>query len=174
MTDSEGCLRSVVPFLANYAGDLEELLEHELDGPHICAPRTGESILATLHTLRDTYPDATSYEFMIVARNHGLIGVEDPWFEGVVDDPCRIVGVDLIGKEPLDCRFMMQPHFVGSEVRNFPLGISQLKQVQGKEFRVNCCARLSRLQHDVLIPRPYRADACTNGPMPTQSHYPAD
>jgi len=91
---------------------------------------------------------------MIVAWNHGLIGVEDPWFEGVVDDPCRIVGVDLlhgikkfiydhivvwvtnlIGKEPLDCRFMMQPHFVGSEMRNFPLGISQLKQVQGKEFR---------------------------------------
>lgn len=76
MTDSEGRLRSVVPFLANYAGDLEELLEllglssnsclhcmaayHELDGLHIYAPRTGESILATLHTLRDTYPDATS------------------------------------------------------------------------------------------------------------------
>jgi hypothetical protein len=67
MKDSGGRLRAVVPFLANYAGDLEELLEllglgsnsclhclatyHDLDGLHICAPRTGASILETLSTL---------------------------------------------------------------------------------------------------------------------------
>jgi hypothetical protein len=33
---------------------------------------------------------------MIVAWREGLIGVEDLWFDGVVDDPCRIMGVDLL------------------------------------------------------------------------------
>ena len=170
MTDLHGHLRLIVPFLANWAGDLEELLEllglssntclhcmatyHELDGAHVCEPRTGASILAALASLRETYFDATPYQFMTLARKEGLIGVEDLWFDGVVDDPCRIMGVDLlhgvrkffydhvvlwvrnlIGEEQLDRRFMIQPHLVGSEVRNFPSGISQLKQVQGKEIR---------------------------------------
>ena len=170
MTDSHGHLRLIVPFLANWAGDLEELLEllglssntclhcmamyHELDGVHICEPRTGASILAALASLRETYFNATPYQFMTLVRKEGLIGVEDLWFDGVVDDPCRIMGVDLlhgvrkffydhvvlwvcnlIGEEQLDRHFMIQLHLVGSEVRNFPSGISQLKQVQGKEIR---------------------------------------
>ena len=93
MTDSHGHLHLIVPFLANWAGNLEELLEllglssntclhcmttyHELDSVHICEPCTGASILAALASLRETYFDATLYQFMTLARKEGLIGVED-------------------------------------------------------------------------------------------------
>lgn len=114
--------------------------------------RTASWILSTLQQLRLDYPDADTWEFSCLAKKKGLVGVEEPCWEGLSGDICRMVCVDLlhgihkmihdhvlewmvylVGEEEMDLLMMAQPHRVG--VRNFNSGISKISQWSGKENR---------------------------------------
>lgn len=168
VVDPYGHIRQCMAFLMAWIADLEEqwliacLTKNNcpackagfdcLGLNHPQAPRTASEIVAIMRQLRAAYPDDDTWQFVSHCKSYGLSGVEEPCWEGLPVDICRVICVDLlhgvhkmftdhvakwltetIGEDDLDARFMAQPHHVG--FRNFGGGISKISQWSGRENR---------------------------------------
>lgn len=126
---------------------------HEL-GENVPGPvRTFTSILAAIRAVRESRPDATTWQFANTASNVGLGGVEEPFWhdmEGV--DICGILSADLLhfirkrlkdhdmkwttntlGDEEVDARIRSDSHRLGEQ--SFPKGIARILQWTGRQTR---------------------------------------
>jgi len=168
MIDAEGYTRSVIAVIIAYVSDREEQTMvagirnfqcpnctagfEELDWPHICEPRTSQSILDDISNARLRDPNTDTWGFAMNALDLGLCGIEHPWWEDLGIEIGRVICQDAlhglhkafrdhdlkwiqttIGVDELDKRLCAQPRRTG--VRGFPKGISHISQWTGKEDR---------------------------------------
>lgn len=168
--DSEGYMRSRLAELMAWFGDLEEEWmiaclgnnqcpqgceagTKDLGLPVLCAPRTGSSILAKLRTIRERLgPDANTWAFASACVQEGLCGVEDPCWEELGVDICRLLCQDplhayhkflkdhpiqwlinVVGEAEVDARISRIPLRKG--FRHFTNGVTSLSQWTCKETR---------------------------------------
>ena len=59
-------------------------------------PHSGNGILETLQSIRAEYPDATTWQFKKLAKEYGLSGVEQPFWEQLPLDIIRVLSLDLL------------------------------------------------------------------------------
>lgn len=163
VTDCNGYVRLVVYILMLYMADLEE--QYMIAGlakdncPHclagfsdlgscsVCAPRTGDSILADIARVNAVMARkgrSSPYDFHLVTQSEKLklCGVDSPFWSSLpFVDICRVLCQDLlhgyhkffydhphqwnietVGEREMDRRIMAQPNQVGA--RRFPKGKS--------------------------------------------------
>lgn len=169
MIDPYGFVRLHMVFPVIYIADKEEqslnaclnknwctacLAEtHDLDSETPCAPRTGQSILALIRSVRMQNPDANTWQFIQACLKMGLSGVEEPWWADMPHiDICRVLcndplhtlhkgfkdhmwswTVNMIGEDEIDRRFRRLPKVHG--YRTFTGGISKISQWSIKDAR---------------------------------------
>jgi len=169
MVDSYGDVRRERCFMAGYIGDLKEhkmvgclnnddcdkcmAEKKDLGKAHACAQRNQQSILDTIHKVREDNPDASLWEFVQAAKAVRLFGVEKPFWEDLPHvDICKAICTDvlhglhksfkdhtatwttnIIGDHEFDQRMRKLPKFPG--FRHFSQGISKISQWSGREHK---------------------------------------
>jgi len=113
--DASGFHRLVISVLMSWSVDLQEHLELLCLGPYSgakctaryeeldltingippCQPRTGAEIIETLQMIRDEHPNATTWQFKMLAREYGLSGVEHPFWVGLPLEIVRVISLDI-------------------------------------------------------------------------------
>lgn len=137
---------------------------------HAQRPRTGNEIVAMLKNLRQQYPSADTWQFVNLAKEHGLVGTKRLCWEGLPTDISDVICVDLLhgvhkmftdhvlkwlkatlGKEQLDRRFIAQPYEKGK--RNFPQGFQKSHSGQVVKIAIwNVTSSVSSREMKVLLP----------------------